>query len=122
MSILFYYTKQMNEMKVGMEVGIIIHFLLYSIIGHLQMASKYGSGNSSSSKQKEKEKESGESSSLVAVGAAAVGVAAVAWWGLSSLFGSSDEKMMKAPGKKYSIPRKDFDRDPAEWFRNNRSK
>lgn len=37
MSILFYYTKQMNEMKVRMEVGIIIHFLLYSIIGHLQL-------------------------------------------------------------------------------------
>lgn len=63
----------------------------------------------------------------MAVGAAAVGVAAVALWGLSSLFGSSsssessDEKVMKAPGKNYSIPRKDFDRNPAEWFRNNRS-
>ena len=86
----------------------------------IDMASKYGSGNSSSSKQKEE-----ETSSLVAVGAAAVGVAAVAWWGLSSLFGSSDssdEKMMKAPGQNYSIRRKDFESNPAEYFRNNRSK
>ncbi|KAL1543172.1 hypothetical protein AAHA92_20181 [Salvia divinorum] len=84
------------------------------------MAFQPGSGNSSSSKQKQTEEDDGVTSTLKAVGAA-VGVAAVAWSAFSYLFGRSEEKMMKAPGKNYSIPRKDFESNPAEWFRNNRS-
>lgn len=78
--------------------------------------------DSSSSKatMEEKEEEGGVMETLVAVGAA-VGVAAVAWWGLSKLFGGSGEKMMKATGKEYYMPRKDFESSPADWFRNHRN-
>ncbi|KAL6552753.1 hypothetical protein OROHE_008117 [Orobanche hederae] len=55
-------------------------------------------------------------------GVAVTGFAAVAWWGLSKLLGVSNEKMMKAPGKDYYIPRRDFERNPTDWFRNHRSK
>ncbi|KAL1565505.1 hypothetical protein AAHA92_07712 [Salvia divinorum] len=83
------------------------------------MAFQSGSGKSSSS-SKQTEEDDEVTSTLKAVGVA-VGVAAVAWLAFSYLFGSSDGKMMKAPGKNYSIPRKNFESNPAEWFRNNRS-
>ncbi|KAL6552716.1 hypothetical protein OROHE_008080 [Orobanche hederae] len=49
-------------------------------------------------------------------GVAVAGFAAVVWWGLSKLLGVSNEKIMKAPGKDYYIPRKDFEHNPADWF------
>ncbi|KAH7841125.1 hypothetical protein Vadar_025900 [Vaccinium darrowii] len=59
--------------------------------------------------------------------ARAVGVAAavaIVGWGLSKLVSSSgsEEKMMKAPGRDYQIPRKDFENSPADYFRDLRKK
>jgi len=51
----------------------------------------------------------------------------VAWglikaWGLTKLVSSSDEKMMKAPGRDYRMPRDEFDESPSDYFRKLRNK
>ncbi|KAI8539365.1 hypothetical protein RHMOL_Rhmol09G0177100 [Rhododendron molle] len=58
----------------------------------------------------------------VAVGAAAA--AALVGWGLTKLASGSgsQEKMMKAPGRDYRMPRKEFETSPADYFRDLRKK
>ncbi|KAH7839747.1 hypothetical protein Vadar_008226 [Vaccinium darrowii] len=57
---------------------------------------------------------------VVIVGAVAI----VGRSGLTKLVSSlgSKEKMMKAPGRDYQIPRKDFENSPADYFRDLRKK
>ncbi|KAL0327102.1 UNVERIFIED_CONTAM: hypothetical protein Sangu_1788200 [Sesamum angustifolium] len=77
----------------------------------------------------ETDKDIGATAAAVAVGAAA-GVAALAAWGISKWFGSSEPKpkpprqgkMMKAPGQDGYIPRKDFVDNPSDYFRGLRGK
>ncbi|KAK9276489.1 hypothetical protein L1049_006023 [Liquidambar formosana] len=57
-----------------------------------------------------------KTSSIVKVVGAVAGLAAVAC-SLANIFSGSDEKTMKAPGRDYRMPRKDFERDPAKYFR-----
>ncbi|KAL7149221.1 hypothetical protein ABFS83_05G025300 [Erythranthe nasuta] len=87
------------------------------------MASAGGGGGRSSSKakMKEEEKEEGLGGAALVVGAAALAV-----WGIAKWFGSEEkepEKMMKAPGQggRY-MPRKDFEQNPSDYFRNQRAK
>ncbi|KAI8539369.1 hypothetical protein RHMOL_Rhmol09G0177500 [Rhododendron molle] len=54
----------------------------------------------------------------LAVGAAAA--AALVGWLVSG--SGSQEKMMKAPGRDYRMPRKDFEKSPADYFRDLRKK
>ncbi|KAL6577747.1 hypothetical protein OROMI_010075 [Orobanche minor] len=88
-----------------------------------------GGGNSSSSKAETAEKDKDRGATAMAVAAAAVvGVAAVAAWGLSKLLGSSEpepphgQKMMKAPGRDYFMPKNDFEKNPSDYFRDLRGK
>ncbi|KAL8549262.1 hypothetical protein ACS0TY_008202 [Phlomoides rotata] len=81
-----------------------------------------------SSKLETEEKDEGISATALAVGAA-VGVAALAAWGIVKWLGSSDPqpeqkiKMMKAPGRDgYMIPRSYFEESPETYFRNLRHK
>ncbi|KAL8052726.1 hypothetical protein ABFX02_05G024300 [Erythranthe guttata] len=88
------------------------------------MASAGGGGGRSSSKAKMKEEE--EEDLGLAGAALTVGAAALAMWGIAKWFGSSEkepEKMMKAPGQggRY-MPRKDFEQNPSDYFRNQRAK
>ncbi|KAL0446979.1 UNVERIFIED_CONTAM: hypothetical protein Slati_1825800 [Sesamum latifolium] len=90
------------------------------------MGSRPGAGNHSSTPDmEEKDEDTGATATAVAVGAAA-GVAALAAWGISKWFGSSEpprqEKMMKAPGRDYYMPRKDFVENPSGYFRDLRGK
>ncbi|KAL6566430.1 hypothetical protein OROGR_002045 [Orobanche gracilis] len=88
--------------------------------------------NTSSSKAEmaEKDKDRGAAAAIaMAVGVAAVvGAAAVAAWGLSKLLGSTEpepphgQKMMKAPGRDYFMPRNDFEKNPSDYFRDLRGK
>ncbi|KAG5532709.1 hypothetical protein RHGRI_027118 [Rhododendron griersonianum] len=50
---------------------------------------------------------------VAAVGAAAA-AALVGWYVSGS---GSQEKTMKAPGRDYRMPRKDFEKSPADYFR-----
>lgn len=56
----------------------------------------------------------------LAVAAAIVGSALLAWGALSS--SRSEKKMMKAPGRDHRIPREEFEKNPRKHFRDLRGK
>ncbi|KAL3636187.1 hypothetical protein CASFOL_020734 [Castilleja foliolosa] len=80
------------------------------------MASNRNGGKGSSKEKMAAEEEKFEG---VVAAVAVAGVAVLAAWGLSKLFGGgSERKMMKAPGQSHYMPRDEFEDDPAAYFRN----
>ncbi|GFP87289.1 cytochrome p450 cyp749a22 [Phtheirospermum japonicum] len=75
-------------------------------------------GNGSTKGKMAAEEEEKVEIDLAAV--AVAGVAMLAVWGLSKLFGGGERKMMKAPGQNYYMARDDFEDDPSAYFRSLR--
>ncbi|KAH7839388.1 hypothetical protein Vadar_003517 [Vaccinium darrowii] len=84
--------------------------------------------NAGSNEQDSAQKEEDNNDHQTVDTAAAVGAAvALVGWGLIKLVSSSsgsgsDGKMMKAPGRNYRMPRKEFEKSPSDYFRDLRKK
>ncbi|KAK9266770.1 hypothetical protein L1049_005672 [Liquidambar formosana] len=86
------------------------------------MGGSQSTGSSSGTENGEGSSSKGtyEASSVVKVVGAVAGLAAVACSIANVLSAGSEEKTMKAPGRNHRMPRKDFESDPAKYFRDLR--